>query len=74
MNPAELRRHVKKQVELTFSDGEVVIAKLLWVDIEEHNDIGYELVQVLKLGGGKYDKPAAFVAPLRDLVGWKVLD
>jgi len=57
-----LQQHLGKDLRLRFFDGEVVQAKLLQVDTEEHDDIMYEVLGT------------AFVALIADLRSWDLIE
>lgn len=54
----ELQRHEGELVCLRFTDGQVVWARLLGVDVVEHEDIMYETVE------------ATYIAAIADLQSW----
>jgi hypothetical protein len=68
--PDSLRTHLNREVELRFTDGEVVHAKLLAVDTHEHDDLTYEVLRVIRPGvppAKATEAGATIVAKLEEL-------
>jgi hypothetical protein len=62
---AFLRQHVGDVVTLEFDDGEIVDARLLHVDLEDHEDITYDVVRVIATGANTaYDPHAVYLMPI----------
>jgi hypothetical protein len=62
---AFLREHVGDVITLEFDDGEVIDAKLLHLDADDHNDITYDVVRVRTSASERqYDSTAAYLMPI----------
>jgi hypothetical protein len=64
-------------VELRFEDGEVVRARLLAIDPDDHEDATYEVLEVIRLGtpparGTRVG--ATVVAELHEMEGWQFVE
>ena len=70
-----LRQLVNRKVRLFFSDGEIVDAILLDVDVAEHDDLTYDRLTVVRPGKSTAmpdPANALYVAQLADLLGWEL--
>jgi small nuclear ribonucleoprotein (snRNP)-like protein len=73
MNVERLRCALKKNVLLTFRDGEVVEALLLGVDDARNHDLTYEVTRVVDPGprtSKATEIGATYIAPLAELADW----
>jgi len=73
-SPDPLEHYVGRLVRLSFSNGEIVWARVIGVDPAEHEDLFYEVLEVVTTG----DPPSAHYRPgvvyqawLSDLVTWE---
>jgi hypothetical protein len=72
-----LGNQINRTVELCFSDGEVVHAKLLAIDPDDHEDVTYEIVRVVTAGlppARGTQVGAIVVAELHQLDGWRLIE
>jgi hypothetical protein len=75
--PDSLGAQLNRTVELRFSDGEVVHAKLLAIDPDDHEDVTYEVVRILSFGGSSArgaEVGATVIAELHELEGWRLVE
>ena len=75
--PDSLAAQLNRIVELRFSDGEVVEAKLLAIDPDDHEDVTYEVVRVVSSGkppARGTEVGATVVAELHELEEWRLLE
>jgi len=64
----ELLRSQGKRAVIEFTDGEVLLARVLKVDIQEHEDVTFDVERVLVPGKqASYDRRNVYVAPLSDV-------
>ena len=72
-----LAAQINRTVELCFSDGEIVHARLLAIDPDDHEDVTYEVVRVVKpvcppARGTQVG--ATVVAELHQLDRWRLIE
>jgi hypothetical protein len=75
--PDSLGAQLNRVVELRFSDGEVVEAKLLAIDPDDHEDVTYEVVRVVSAGNPPArgtEVGATVIAELHELEEWRLLE
>ena len=77
-SPDSLAAQIGRIVELRFEDGEVVHAKLLALDPDDHEDITYEVVRVITPGtpaARGTQVGATIVAELHELLDyWRLIE
>lgn len=63
--PEFLRKHRGSVVTLEFDDGEIIDARLLHVDPDDHEDITYDVIRVRASGPTTaYDPSTVYVMPI----------
>lgn len=72
MNSRALVEYVGRQVRISFVDGEESIVRLVQVDIADHYDIIYDVLEILEPGASQPRLPAdAFYrAHLSEIADW----
>lgn len=72
---ADLRKLTGQRALIEFSDGEVVVAVILKVDPDEHEDITFDVETVRRaVRATPYEKRNVYVAPIRDLRSVRAAD
>jgi small nuclear ribonucleoprotein (snRNP)-like protein len=73
MNEPNLQQAVGKQIKLTFSNGQIVRAKLITYDPHTHEDIIYDLIEVIATGNALIEQKVGdcFMAPLHNIIAWE---
>lgn len=70
MSAADVRAYEGQTVLLHFTDGQVVRARVVHVDLEDHEDIIYDVIEILEPGPhpGEHLKPGATLsAPVAEI-------
>lgn len=72
-----LQQAVGKQIKLTFSNGDIVRAKLISYDPHAHEDIIYDVIEVIATGDAsslEHKAGSCYMAPLKGIATWEPLE
>lgn len=53
-----------QRVILEFTDGDAVEARLLWVDRTEHDDVGFDVIRIIRGDPNRYARLCVYTVPL----------